>query len=185
MSKTHIFINNPLLAKEMPRLNIPKEKIFIGPALLWKRIAAFFIDLFIITSILSFSFRGLLKNVLPKDYSFSNMLQIAGSSTAFDSYFASIYIAMSILAFVYFYKMENKMSQTIGKKIMNIYVVSDAEQMKKWQLLVRNLFFIPIFPLDLLFIVDPLFMLFTKSNQRLTEILGKTRVVEKYSLDQN
>ena len=77
------------------------------------------------------------------------------------------------------------MSQTIGKKIMNIYVVGDSEKPGKWQLLIRNLFFIPIFPFDLLFIVDPIFMLFTKSNQRLTEILGKTRVVEKYSLEQN
>ena len=169
----------------MPRLNIPGEKTFIGPALLWKRIAAFFIDIFIITSILSIPFNGLLKTALPKDYSFSNILQMAGSSASFGGYFASIYIAMSILAFGYFYLLENKMSQTIGKKIMNIYVVGDTEKPGKWQLLIRNLFFIPIFPFDLLFIVDPIFMLFTKSNQRLTEILGKTRVVEKYSLEQN
>ena len=114
--KTHIFINNPSLSKEMPRLNIPKENDFIGPALLWKRIAAFFIDIFIITSVLSIPFNGLLKTALPKDYSFSNILQMAGSSASFGGYFASIYIAMSILAFGYFYLLETRCRRQSEKK---------------------------------------------------------------------
>ena len=67
---------------------------------------------------------------------------------------------------------------------MNIYIVSDAGDMKRWQALVRNLMFIPIFPFDFLFIADPIVMLFTKTNQRLSEILSKTRVVENYRLEQ-
>ena len=76
------------------------------------------------------------------------------------------------------------MSQTIGKMLMKVYVVSDNKDLKRWQLLTRNLVFIPIFPFVLLWILDPLFMFFTKTNQRLTEILSKTRVVEKYTLEQ-
>ena len=76
------------------------------------------------------------------------------------------------------------MSQSIGKMLMKIYVISDNKVLKTWQLLVRNIVFIPIFPFVLLWILDPLFMFFTKTNQRLTEILGKTRVVEKYSFEQ-
>ena len=167
----------------MARFKLPKERIFAGPALLWKRIAAFFIDIFIVVLVLSFSFRGLLKDALPKDYSFSQIFQI-GRSGYFDTYFVSIYFSMSILAFVYFYMLEKKMSQTIGKKLMNIYIVSDAGDMKRWQALVRNLMFIPIFPFDFLFIADPIVMLFTKTNQRLSEILSKTRVVENYRLEQ-
>ena len=66
-------------------------------------------------------------------------------------------------------------------KIMNLYVVSDLNPQKRWQMALRNAAFIPIFPFDVLVIADPLVMLFTKSNQRLTEIIGKTRVVEKQS----
>jgi uncharacterized RDD family membrane protein YckC len=91
---------------------------------------------------------------------------------------------MSILIILYFLMLEIKMSQTIGKMLMKVYVVSDNKELKAWQLLARNLVFIPIFPFVLLWILDPLFMLFTKTNQRLSEILGKTRVVEKYSLQQ-
>ena len=76
------------------------------------------------------------------------------------------------------------MSQTIGKMLMKVYVASDNNTLKAWQLLARNLVFIPIFPFVLLWILDPLFMFFTKTNQRLTEILSKTRVVEKYTLEQ-
>ena len=168
----------------MKHLNLPKERIFIGPALLWKRIAAFFIDLLIITVVVFFPFRKLLQNTLPKNYSFAEMYEFLSKSSAYNNYIISVYLAMSIFVFLYFYMMERKMCQTIGKKIMNVYVVSDNDSLKRWQLLVRNLVFIPIFPFDLLFIVDPAFMLFTKTNQRVTEILSKTRVVEKYNLEQ-
>ena len=78
--------------------------------------------------------------------------------------------------------LEKKMGQTIGKVLMRIYVVSDNNNLKTWQLLTRNLIFIPIFPFVLLWIIDPLFMFFTKTNQRLTEILSKTKVVEEFDL---
>ena len=168
----------------MPRLKLPGERTFIGPALVWKRIAAFFIDLMIVTLVLSFPFQSLLRKVLPKDYSFSEVFNLVSQDASAGTYLAAIYFSMSILTLVYFYVMEKKLSQTIGKKLMNIYVVSDTEQMKRWQLFVRNLMFIPIFPFDLLAIIDPLFMIFSKSGKRLSEILSRTRVVGKYNLDE-
>ena len=92
---------------------------------------------------------------------------------------------MSLLAFLYFFIMESKMGQTIGKKIMNLHVAGETKDLKKWQVFVRSLLFIPIFPFDLLVIIDPLFMFFRSSNQRLSEILSKTRVVEKYTVTKN
>lgn len=168
----------------MKKPSIQKENSFVGPALVWKRIVAFFIDISLVLAVLSIPFRKLLKDALPKGFSFSEMLQLMEQDAALTGYLISVYLAMSALAFMYFYLLEKKMSQTIGKRIMNIYVVSDIGQMRRWQLLVRNLFLVPVFPFDLLFIVDPLFMIFTKSNQRLTEILSKTRVVGKYSIEQ-
>ena len=168
----------------MKRLNLPKERTFIGPALLWKRIAAFFIDVTIIILFILFPFRSLLQNIMPKDYSFSEAYNLLSTSIGYTKFISFVSFAMLILVILYFFMMERRMQQTIGKMLMKIYVVSDNNQLKAWQLLARNLVFIPIFPFVLLWILDPLFMFFTKTNQRLTEILGRTRVVEKYSFEQ-
>lgn len=168
----------------MKRLNLPKERTFIGPALLWKRIAAFFIDMMVINLIILFPFRSLFQNIIPKDYSFSEAYKLLSSSTDYTGFITSVSFIMSVLIILYFLMLEIKMNQTIGKMLMKVYVVSDNNTLKAWQLIARNLVFIPIFPFVLLWILDPLFMFFTKTNQRLTEILSKTRVVEKYSLQQ-
>ncbi len=166
----------------MPRLNLPKEKTFVGPALLWKRIIAFVIDMLILILFVLFPFRKALRSIVPVNYSFAETYKLL-SNAENTSYILTVYFSASILIFLYFYIMETKMAQTIGKKLMNIYVTTDNE-LKRWQVLVRNLLFIPVFPFDLLIILDPLFMFFTKTNQRLSEILSKTKVVEVYSLEQ-
>ena len=175
---------------------MPKERTFIGPALLWKRIAAFFIDMIIINLVVLFPFRSLFQNIIPKDYSFSEAYKLLSSSTDYTGFITSVSFVISVLIVLYFLMLEIKMSQTIGKMLMKVYVVdarvhlassrstSYNNTLKAWQLLARNLVFIPIFPFVLLWILDPLFMFFTKTNQRLTEILSKTKVVEKYSLEQ-
>ena len=166
------------------QLNLPKERVFIGPALIWKRIAAFFIDIVILNLVVLFPFRGLFQNIIPKDYSFSEAYKLLSSSTDYTNFISSVSFIISILIILYFLLLERKMGQTIGKMLMKIYVVSDNNNLKTWQLLTRNLVFIPIFPFVLLWVIDPIFMFFTKTGQRLTEILSKTRVVEKYSLEQ-
>ena len=166
----------------MKKLDLPKERQFIGPALVWKRIAAFLIDMMILNLVVLFPFRRLFQGMLPKEYSFSEAYKsFAGTMSA--SYISWISFAMSVLAILYFFMLERKMSQTIGKRLMRIYVAGDAGKLKAWQLLARNIVFMPIFPFILLWILDPLFMVFSKTNQRLSEILSKTRVVGKYSLD--
>jgi len=167
----------------MKRLNLPEERAFIGPALIWKRIAAFFLDMMIINLVVLLPFRRLFQNIIPKEYSFSEAYKFLSSSANFTSYISSISFVMSILIILYFLMLEKKMGQTIGKMLMKIYVVSDNKELRAWQLLARNLAFIPVFPFILLWVIDPLFMFFTKTNQRLSEILSKTRVVEKYSLE--
>ena len=167
----------------MKNLNLPKERAFTGPALLWKRIAAFVIDIAILNLIVLFPFRKLFQNIVPKDYSFSEAYKLLSSSADFTSYISLISFVMSILVILYFSMLEKKMGQSIGKMIMKIYVVGNNNELRTWQMLARNLVFIPLFPFVLLWILDPLFMFFTKTSQRLTEILSKTRVVEKYVLE--
>lgn len=166
----------------MKRLNLPADRTFIGPALIWKRIAAFFIDIAIINLIILFPFRSLFQNILPKDYTFSGAYRLLGSSADYTGFLTSVSLVMSVLVILYFLMLERRMGQTIGKMLMKVYVVSDTENLSSWQLLARNIVFIPIFPFILLWVLDPLFMFFTKTNQRLSEVLSKTRVVEIYSL---
>ncbi len=170
-------------SKIMKRLNLPTERTFVGSALVWKRIVAFFIDMLIITLFILFPFRRLFEDIIPKTYSFTEAYRFLISAEN-ASYTVIVYLAASILMFLYFYILERRMGQSIGKKIMGIYVTSDANKVKGWQYLVRNLFLISIFPFDLLIIVDPLFMLFHKNSQRLSEILSNTKVVEIYKLDE-
>ena len=163
----------------MKRLNLPKERSIIAPALIWKRIAAFIIDILIINLLVLFPFRILFQDITTKDLSFSEAYKLL-TNTSFTDYFAVISFVMSILIIIYFLMLERRMGQTIGKMFMKIYVISENNNLNGWQLLIRNLVFIPVFPFILLWIIDPLFMFFTKTNQRLTEILSKTKTVEKF-----
>ena len=192
----------------MKKLNLPKERMFVGPAMVWKRVVAFMIDMLIINLVVLFPFKGLFEEMLPKNYSFSEAYKVLSGSTDYTGFLTSVSFVMSILIIMYFYMMERKMSQTIGKMMMKIHVAdaresdllasktsklafnssslstSDNNDLKAWQLLARNAVFLPLFPFVLLWVLDPLFMFFTKTNQRLSEILSRTKVVEKYSLEQ-
>lgn len=158
-----------------------KSGSFTGPALLWKRIAAFAIDIIILGLFVFVPFRGVFAASM-EEASFMASLKSITSNDELIGEFTPYYIAMSLLTFLYFFILESKMRQTIGKKILNLYIVSDYGEIKKWQAFVRNLLFIPVFPFDWLMIIDPVFMFFKSSNQRLSEILSKTRVVEKYAI---
>ena len=178
-----IFIYTSKLAMQMKLLNLPKEKTYTGPAMIWKRIAAFFIDVMILNIFVLFPFRSLFQKIIPKEYSFSEALKLLGTSADFSGFLTSLSFTIAVLMIMYFYLLEKKLGQTIGKYIMKIYVVSDNNELKAWHVLVRNTVFIPVFPFILLWILDPLFMFLTKTNQRLTEILSKTKVVEIYKFE--
>lgn len=197
-------MKNNTIRNIMKNLNLPESGAFLGPALIWKRIAAFFIDMLIINLVVLFPFRSLFHGIVPKGYSFSEAYSFLSSSTNYTGFINSVSFVISVLIMLYFFMLERKMGQSIGKKLMGVYVVGDNiataryerseyippgrfkrsenKPIKPWQLLVRNLGFIPIFPFILLWVLDPLSMFFTKTNQRLTEILSRTKTVEKFSI---
>ena len=73
---------------------------FAVPALIWKRIAAFFIDILVLDLFVLFPFRSLFKNIVPKNYSFSELSKIIeGSDTGYITLVAS---TMSVLVMLYF-----------------------------------------------------------------------------------
>lgn len=163
------------------KLDLPLEKGFAGNAVLWKRVAAFLIDLLILNLIVQFSFGALINKYFPEDAGFSKMYNLFKSKPSYADELATIAIWVSIIFLLYFILLESKMQQSIGKKIMNVYVISTINDTapKIWQHIARNLLFIPVFPLILLWVLDPVFMLFNNKNQRFSEILSKTRVMQK------
>ena len=92
-----------------------------------------------------------------------------------------MFIPIALLALVYFAYQEYKFKDTIGKRIMKIYVKSDTKELKLWQCIIRNIYWIPLVPFfPLIAIADFVSMFFTKENQRLSEIMSKTRTVSDY-----
>lgn len=167
----------------MKKLNLPKERTFTGPANAWKRAAAFAVDLLIINLIVLFPFRSLFQKIIPKSASFAEAYSSLNQDSELGAAITFLTVVVSFLSILYFYLLERRLHQSIGKILFNIYVISDNKEFKRWQLLVRSMFLIPVFPFILLWILDPAFLFFTKTNQRLSEILSKTRVVERYSMD--
>ena len=128
-----------------------------------------------------FPFRGIFNKIVP-DASFSKIFDFLNSNSEASTSITVLMVAVAVLTILYFVILENKLRQSIGKMIFNLYVEGQDKDIKYWQLFARSMFLIPIFPFVLLWIIDPIVMLFTKENQRLSEILSKTKVVERYSL---
>ena len=164
----------------MNKLNLGKT--FLAQASVLKRIIAFFIDFLIIHVIILFPLKRIFNNIIPETGSFSETVNFLNNNAEYSTFITVIMLLVAVLAILYFVILEKKLSQTPGKMLFNLYVKSQTKDLNYWQLFVRSMFLIPVFPFVLLWIIDPIVMLFTKENQRLLEILSKTKVVEKYKI---
>lgn len=163
----------------MNKLNL--RKTFLGQTSVLKRIIAFIIDFLIINFIILFPFKRIFNTIIPETESFSETLNFLDNAE-YTTFITVIMLLAAVLAILYFMILEKKLSQTPGKMLFNLYVKSQTKDLNYWRLFVRGMFLIPVFPFVLLWVIDPIVMLFTKENQRLLEILSKTKVVEKYQI---
>ena len=161
-------------------MNFPNKKIIFAQASILKRAAAFAIDILIINLAILFPFDSVFQKIVPSD-SLSEAFEFL-SSNADSTSIKAIIISASIVTILYFVIFEKKLKQTPGKMLFKLYVEAQGKDLKYWQLFVRSMFLIPFFPFVLLWIIDPIVMLFTKENQRLSEILSRTKVVERYNI---
>ena len=161
-------------------MNFPNKKTIFAQASILKRATAFAIDILVINVAILFPFDGVFQKIMPSD-SFSKTFEFLSSNSDSTS-IKAIIISASIVTLLYFAILEKKLRQTPGKMLFNLYVTPQGKDLKYWQLLVRSMFLIPFFPFVLLWIIDPIVMLFTKENQRLSEILSRTKVVEMYKV---
>jgi len=167
--------------KFMDNMGVKKGKTILAQASILKRVAAFFIDLVIINMVILFPFRSIFDKIIPETGSFSKTLDFL-SSNANSTSITIIILLVSVISILYFMILEKNLNQSVGKMLFNLYVNSQTKDLKYWQLFVRSIFLIPLFPFILLWIIDPIVMFFTKDNQRLSEILSRTKVVEKHNI---
>ena len=159
-----------------------KGKAFLGHASVLKRIIAFIIDLLIINWVILFPFKRIFDNIILETESFSKTLDFLSKNTEYNMFITVIMIVVAVLTILYFMILEKQWGQSVGKMLFNLHVKSQTKDLNYWQLFVRSMFLIPVFPFVLLWVIDPIVMLFTKENQRLSEILSKTKVVEQYKI---
>ncbi len=162
-------------------LSLLKKRSFKGPASIWKRLLAFIIDLFVIDFVCSYPFRKLLDGVIPQG-DFSEVYSFLANVGELRGLILSVSIAWGAAAMLYFALLEYYNSgQTIGKMVLDIKVESERKNLYFWQCLVRSIFLIPIFPIMLLWILDPLWLVYTKGQKRLSDLIAMTKVTENYT----
>jgi len=158
-------------------------KTITGPALIWKRLLAFIIDLFIFNWIVVIFFRKTMSSLIIKKDSFFATYEYLQNSPEIVGTLTALLFVLGFLLLIYFTFQEYKFGDTVGKRILKIHVESNSKSLKWWQCLLRNLWCIPIFPLILLWVIDPIMIFFTQKNQRLSEIMSKTRTVGTYAMN--
>lgn len=175
----------------------PAQKKYLIPASVFKRIGAFAIDLLILNVFVMGPFSGIFESLSDgSDITFSSLMQ----NESVMQVMSSVLVVISILSLVYFVVLQLKFAQTIGMMILNIYAIkipteqqivhakkakkmdvlkaADQFRLRFFDALIRNMFILPFFPFIILWIVDPIYYFFSKSQQRFTESISKTTVVE-------
>jgi len=159
------------------------QRLMIGPASPIKRIFAFCIDLLLINFVVLIPFNNIIAKLVPS----KEILLIANQTITINLLLAAFFIGIIML--LYFVMFEYTTNQTPGKMFFGLFVVSTNIKDKKIQrlnlsqVIFRNLQIIPVFPFLLLLLIDPFFVFFNPSNQRLLEIISKTVVIERYQYD--
>jgi len=148
----------------------------------WKRIFSFILDLFIINIFIIGPFTTILQNSFPSSADIMENYNYLYSNPDIINSLYMVFGTIFILTYAYFVLFEYKLRQTPGKMVFNLYLapMKKKDPIKILQILLRNLAAFPIFPFSLLWIVDPLYLIFT--GRRLSDVFSKTIYVEEISL---
>lgn len=150
----------------MDSLCLPQARVVEVDARISRRTAAFLVDLllvwFVIAAPLSIIFAPLAEG------SFS---QIEAGATALQRFAAML---LFMLVWLYLITFEYLLRQTPGMVLLGLRVAGPDGW---WRLALRNCFIIPIFPIILLWVVEPIVLLMR--GRRWLEWISNTRTVEE------
>ncbi|HLC66695.1 MAG TPA: RDD family protein [Candidatus Nanoarchaeia archaeon] len=145
------------------------------PALLWKRVAAFVVDILVLDFTVFAPFRRIFAKAFPD---FAMLRMAMEGHITFSGSLAFAAVSMATLAMLYFTLCESIVGQTVGKMLFRLRVAGIASPPGFWRCFIRSLFLLPVFPFIAFWLIDPLYMFFTRSSQRLLERLSRTATVE-------
>jgi uncharacterized RDD family membrane protein YckC len=155
-----------------------RGKFFLAPASYTRRILAFIIDIILFDLIILFPFNRLFQKAVPAGNILQQLTFLQNNPHILRSFYPLL-ITANILLIFYFSYFEYKLQQTPGKMLLRIQVVPQNSP-TFWNYLFSNLTFLTIFPFTLLWIIDPMHMIFSPKNQRFMEKINKLIVIQKY-----
>jgi len=169
----------------MTDLNLPERRVFIGPARLWKRAFSFLLDLAILDFFVYSFFTELSQTIVGSSTDMMGVYQMLMADTGKASAIFMILTIIIMLTLAYFVLLQYAIGQTVGEMLLDLHVVIQTDDKELttptfWQCMLRNIFIIPAMPFILLWVIDPVYFFITKKNQRLTEWLSQTSVIEQY-----
>ena len=143
-----------------------------GAAQFWKRLLAYIIDVFIISVIIVTPFMSKFESIEPE-----TLAEVFASlSTMFSKEIILASIIISILTLFYWCFLEYKFGQTVGKVIMRTQVSStNRKKLTLTQIITRNVSKLS----TILLVLDTIYLLVKRNDQRFTETIAKTTVVEE------
>ncbi len=151
----------------------------------FKRLLAFLVDLFLVNILIS-PFRNVIVSAIPQFSDPSKTFELfnvfSGLSKHQLSLISYTMFFAALIAFLYFSVLEYRYGATIGKLLLRLKVEPLAEK-RYWRYAVRSLFLFPLFPLSLLWVVDPVYMLTNPKRQRFSEYVSRTIVVDEVGGD--
>jgi uncharacterized RDD family membrane protein YckC len=141
----------------------------------FKRAIAVLLDISILSMTILAPITGLLETITPAE-DFKTTYALFVENQQMSSIITVSILFVSALIMMYFLIVEYVVGQTAGQRLMGLKVMSiHGEQPTFFQCFLRNLIVFPVFPFILFWMLDPLYLLFTKKT--LTEQLTKTKVV--------
>lgn len=143
----------------------------------FKRSLAFLLDFAILSVTILAPITTLLEKITPTtDFHTTYALFVENNKMSTIITWTMIFVFTLIMT--YFILLEYLIGQTAGKRIMKLEVVNITNQTPTlMQCILRNLVLLPVFPFIIFWVIDPLYLLFTK--QALSEQLTKTRTIFK------
>lgn len=148
-------------------LRLPPQRIHVQDARLLRRLVAFLGDLLLLDLFVFAAFSPIL---LSAERQLLSAFR-GGFSVAPGVYAAGV--SMALIALAYFALFEYLLGQTPGMMLLSLH----AENVTLGKALIRNSFLLPLFPFPLLWILEPIHLLWRKT--RLLELLTGTRTVER------
>lgn len=144
-------------------LRLPKQRVYVKNAGISRRLFSFLLDILLLDMTVFSAFAAIVRGVTFDAVLAGNVPHAIYAVAA----------AMFLLAWTYFALFEWLFGQTVGMMLMKLSV----ENVSLWKAFVRHCYFVPVFPFPLLWVIEPVHLLWKKV--RLLEIMTRTRTIER------